>query len=223
MAVGRAANGSAGGAAGPAAGARGSAGGANGSAGGAAGTASGSAGGATSAGPLGGAGGGTIAAAGSIGASGMGASAAGIGPGAGPNGSGAGSGSANAKGLPNTIPAVKPAAIVAVTTFRILRCGMRTPPSQSCDQSRTARGPANAVEGFPNPDSCPENDAELLCSSGRGVECYFLLVTWTFSEQAANGRHGAQRDGHCCGGRRDHQRRAALFIEQPAEKRTGHD
>src|SRR6478736_3833359 len=103
--VGRAANGSAG-AAGAAAGARGSTGGANGS--------------------TGPAGGGTIAAAGSIGASGIGASAAG--PGCGPNGSGAGSGSANAKGLPNTIPAVKPAAIVAVTTFRILRCGMRTPP-----------------------------------------------------------------------------------------------
>src|SRR6476659_2390731 len=125
MVVGRAANGSAG-AAGAAAGARGSTGGANGSTGPAGGAASGSAGGATSAGPLAGAGGGTIAAAGSIGASGIGASAAG--PGCGPNGSGAGSGSANAKGLPNTIPAVKPAAIVAVTTFRILRCGMRTPP-----------------------------------------------------------------------------------------------
>src|SRR6476659_4736437 len=70
--------------------------------------------------------------------------------------------------------------------------------SQSCDQSRTARGPANAVEGFPNPDSCPENDAELLCSSGRGVECYFLLVTWTNSEQATGGRNGAEGDGLCC-------------------------
>ncbi len=49
--------------------------------------------------------------------------------------------------------------------------------SQSFVQSRTARNPAKAGRGPPNPDNCPANDAELLCSSSAGVECYFLLVT----------------------------------------------
>ena len=33
--------------------------------------------------------------------------------------------------------------------------------------------------GLPNPDTCPVNGAELPCSSTKGVERYFLLVTWT--------------------------------------------
>src|SRR5215212_1599291 len=160
MVVGRLANGSAG-----AAGAAGPAGGANGSTGpgGGGGTASGSAGGGGADGSTGAGGGGATAAAGSTGAS-----AAGAGPGGGANGSGAGSGSAIANGLPNAEPPIRPTAIVAVTSLRIMRCGMRTPPVKSLNQSRTGWRAANAEEGLPMPDRCPVNGAELPGSSAAG-------------------------------------------------------
>ena len=159
----RFANGSAGGAAGGASGSTGAAGGASGSTGaGGGGTASGSAGGGGANGSTGAGGGGAIAAAGSIGAS---ARPERVRAGGGRTGQERARDRRMPTGYRAPIPPIKPTAIVAVTSFRIMRCGMRTPPVKAW--TSLAQREDGLTPKWASPTRTPVQPTALSCPVHR--------------------------------------------------------